>query len=129
MADTLATPTIPQANVSAAQSQLASAKNRKAVHEAAVKFEAMFMNEMMSYMGQDLKSDGPFGGGHGEEMFRSLMTEQYGRQVAQSGQTGVGAALEKQMLLLQELRARPDQPVNTQALKLYKGNEDVRFAQ
>jgi peptidoglycan hydrolase FlgJ len=87
--------------------QAAFDKNKKAVHEAAVKFEAMYMTEMLGHMFAGLKSDGPFDGGHGEQIFRSLMTEQYGKIVAESGQTGISASLEKEMLKMQEAQQNP----------------------
>jgi flagellar protein FlgJ len=82
-------------------------KNAKDVHKAAVKFEAMFMNEMLSHMSAGLKTDGPMGGGHGEEVFQSLLTEQYGKIVADSGQTGLSKNIEKEMLHMQEEQANP----------------------
>lgn len=79
----------------------------KKVHEAAVKFESLFMNEMLNHMFTGVKTDGPFGGGHGEEVFRSMLTEQYGNIVSETGQTGLSKQIEKQMLKMQEERSNP----------------------
>lgn len=95
--------TLPQANVTAKASALQGEKNKKQVHEAAVKFEAMYMNEMLSHMfeGVDV-ANGPMGGGHGEKIFQSMMVEQYGTMIAKSGQTGISANIEREMLKMQE---------------------------
>lgn len=98
---------MPQSNVSAKMAQLQSAANKKQLHESAVKFEAMFMNEMFSHMFEGLKSEGPFSGGHGEEMFRSMMVEEYGKKVAASNTTGISASIEKEMLKMQEAQLNP----------------------
>ncbi len=110
MAEILATPQMPQADAAQSAAMLKAAKNKKAVHEAAQKFEALFMNEMMSYMFEGLETNGPFGGGKGEEVFRSLMIEQYGDKASKSGQTGISVILEKEMLRLQELQQNPNKP-------------------
>lgn len=99
---------IPKVDLTQQQEQIAAmAKNRQAVHGAAVKFEAMFMNEMLSHMFTGIDSNGPFGGGHGEEMFRSLMVEQYGQIAAKSGQTRISDQIEKAMLRMQEEQRDP----------------------
>jgi flagellar protein FlgJ len=85
--------------------------NLKKVHQAAVKFEGMFMNEMLSQMFEGVNSaDNPMGGGHGEEVFRSMLTEQYGTIVSESGQTGLSKQIEKEMLKMQEEQANPHGP-------------------
>lgn len=81
--------------------------NLKQVKAAAKKFEAMFMNEMLSHMFAGIKTDSQFGGGKGEEVFRSMLVEQYGTIIANSGQTGLSTQLEKQMLKMQEEQHDP----------------------
>lgn len=99
---------MPKANLSArAAAMVNDPKNRKSVHEAAVKFEAMYMNEMMNHMFAGLEVDENFGGGKGEEIFRSLLVEQYGNMVAKSGQTGIAENLEREMLRMQEAQLNP----------------------
>ncbi len=75
--------------------------------EAAKKFEALFMTEMLGHMYEGIETDGPFGGGRGEEIFRSLMIEQYGQKIASSGQTGLSKVLTREMLRVQELHDNP----------------------
>lgn len=112
MSDLITLPPVdaPKANIAAASSTLQSAKNKADVHKAAQKFEAMFMQEMMAHMFEGMDTDGPFGGGHGEEMFRSMMIEQYGQKIAASGQIGLSKTLETEMLRLQEEQQRGGRP-------------------
>lgn len=87
--------------------QLHTPENKKTVHEAAVKFESMFLNEMFSHMFSGLETDGSFGGGQGEEIFRSMMIEQYGQKVAGSKTTGISTSIEREMLRMQEEQLNP----------------------
>jgi hypothetical protein len=48
-------------------------------------------------------SAGPFGGGHGEEVFRSLLTQEYGRSMARAGGVGFADAVQREILRLQEV--------------------------
>ena len=45
----------------------------------------------------------PFGGGPGEDMFKSFMTEAFGKQMAKAGGIGVADAVGREMLKLQGL--------------------------
>ena len=48
-------------------------KELEAVEEAAREFEAVFVSEMMKPMFEGIKTDGMFGGGKGEEVFRGFL--------------------------------------------------------
>jgi len=50
-----------------------------------------------------LKTDGITGGGQGEEMFRSLMINEYGKNIAQQGGFGIAAQMKAQLLKHQEV--------------------------
>jgi Rod binding domain-containing protein len=77
-------------------------KKAEGVKKAAEDFEAMFLSEMLSPAFDSIETGGPFGGGHGEEVFRSLMVQEYGRQIAASGQTGIADMVQKAIIDLQE---------------------------
>lgn len=98
---------VSNASSSRVQQALNTEKNLKSVREAAQKFEAMFMTEMMNHMYQDVGKDNQFNGGQGEKVFGSMMIEQYGTIIAKSNQTGLSAHLEKQMLKMQEEQLDP----------------------
>jgi Rod binding domain-containing protein len=74
-----------------------------AAAKAAEEFEAIFISQFLSAMFQGIKTDGPFGGGAGEEIFRSLMLEQYGKRIATDGGFGLADSVKRQLLSLQEI--------------------------
>lgn len=72
--------------------------------EAAQQFEAMFVGQMLQHMWAGVDVDSEFGGGHGEEMWRSMLIDQYGKEIAKSGKLGIADAVMRQMLKAQEQR-------------------------
>ncbi|MDB5450795.1 MAG: chemotaxis protein chel, partial [Phenylobacterium sp.] len=68
------------------------------------KFEASFLSTMMQQMYQGVDTSAPFGGGPGEEMFRSLMTDAMANQMAKAGGIGIAGAVQQEMLKLQGLK-------------------------
>lgn len=73
--------------------------------KAGRQFEAMFMSQMLTHMFEGIKTDGFFGGGSGEQMFRSLLIDEYGKMVANRGNgIGIGAAVQKMLLSQQEVQ-------------------------
>jgi Rod binding domain-containing protein len=84
------------------QGILGPAKNAGQAAKAAEDFEAVFINEFMGAMFEGIKTDGPFGGGPGESIFRSMMIDQYSKAVAKQGGFGLAAAVKKELLHAQE---------------------------
>lgn len=64
-------------------------------------FETMVLNELFGLMFQGLSTDGPFGGGSGEAMFRPMLIQEYAKGVAQSGGVGLGDAVLAEITRLQ----------------------------
>jgi Rod binding domain-containing protein len=93
------------ASVVAAQAPIAPAELAHAqIRETAQKFEASFLSVMLQQAFQGVgDDDGPFGGGPGEAMFKSFLTEEMAKQTARSGGVGVAAQVEREMLKLQGL--------------------------
>jgi flagellar protein FlgJ len=77
--------------------------NVAAVKRAAEQFEAVFVSQMLGQMYEGVSTDGPFGGGPGEAMFRSLMVDEYGKQIAAQGGFGLATAVTRQLLGMQEV--------------------------
>jgi Rod binding domain-containing protein len=66
-------------------------------------FEGVLMSQMLNDMFAGVKTDGMFGGGAGEDMFRSLMVDEYGKQIAaQGGGLGLADAVTRELLKRQE---------------------------
>lgn len=75
------------------------------IKKAAQDYEATFVTQMLGQMFQGISTDGPFGGGQGEQMFRSLMLDEYGKKIASQGGIGLADAVTKELLKHQEAAA------------------------
>ena len=75
----------------------------KAVAKAAGEFEAQFVSQMLTQMWQGIETDGYFGGGNGEEMFRGLLLNEYGKKITQTGGLGIADTVQQAMLKMQEV--------------------------
>ena len=78
--------------------------NPTEARETAEDFESYFISQFLSSMFKGIKTDGPFGGGHGEEMYRGLMMNEYGKAIAADGGFGIADAIEREMLAMQEVK-------------------------
>jgi flagellar protein FlgJ len=76
---------------------------RSQIKQTARDFESSFLSVMFQQMFTGISTDGPFGGGAGEEMFRSVLTDAMSKQVTKAGGIGVAASVEREMLKLQGL--------------------------
>jgi peptidoglycan hydrolase FlgJ len=83
----------------------AATGNPNAAKKASQQFESVFISEFLGQMFADIPTDGPFGGGEGEQMFRSLMLDEYGKQMEKQGGFGLSAPVASQLLKLQEARS------------------------
>jgi Rod binding domain-containing protein len=101
------------ANVTA---QIKSPQFADKAQKAAQQFEALFVNEMMSHVYNGIEVNEYFGGGRGEEIFRSLMVEEYSKKIAESKQTKIGDMVAREMLKMQELQQNPNKPLTTGAI-------------
>lgn len=72
------------------------------VRRAAEEFEAVFIAQMMAPMFQGLETDELFGGGPGEDIYRSVLVEEYGKSIARAGGIGLSDAIQREILRLQE---------------------------
>ena len=72
------------------------------VKESAESFEAFFLSRMMESMFEGVSTDGMFGGGHAEKIFRSLLLDEYGKEMAKLGSVGVKDYVMQAILQMQE---------------------------
>jgi peptidoglycan hydrolase FlgJ len=73
-----------------------------AAKRTAQEFEGVFLSQFLGQMFDGISADGPFGGGEGEMMFRSLMLDEYGKQIAAQGGIGLADAVTRELLKTQE---------------------------
>jgi Rod binding domain-containing protein len=96
------TPSIGTSPVGRGPSALQSHGDPKAARKAAEEFEAMFLSQMFGHIFDGIKTDGPFGGGHAEKMYRSLLVDEYGKTMAHAGGIGIADKVMKEILRNQE---------------------------
>lgn len=70
----------------------------------AEEFEAMFLSQMLSHMFNGIETNETFGGGHGEEVYKTMMVEEYGKILAKTGGIGVADHVKAEMIRLQEMQ-------------------------
>jgi len=75
-----------------------AATSRKAAEE----FESFFMTQMLEHMFEGIETDGYFGGGYGEGVYRSMMLQEYGRIIARAGGIGIADMVSRELINLQE---------------------------
>ncbi|MCD8497232.1 MAG: rod-binding protein [Alphaproteobacteria bacterium] len=109
MTGTLTTPDTTLALLKATESQstdnvkkLKASRQLEKIADASQEFEAVFIAEMMKPMFEELKTDGLFGGGKGEEVFRSLLLQEYGKLTASTGKIGIADAVKNELIKMQE---------------------------
>ena len=90
-------PALPATNVSPAVAAKARAK--------AQDFEAVFLNSMFSHMFTHV-NEGPYSGGEAASTWRSFLTEEYSRNFAKAGGIGIADSVYRQLIAVQEARAK-----------------------
>jgi flagellar protein FlgJ len=72
---------------------------------AAKEYESVFISQFLGSMFSGIKSDDITGGGQGEEMFRSLMVNEYGKSIEQQGGFGLASHMQAELLKHQQAAA------------------------
>lgn len=83
----------------------ATAKNAqmlKDIDATATEFEAVFVAEMMKPMFDGISTEAPFGGGKGEEVFRGMLIQEYGKEIARTETIGLSSHIKREMIRMQE---------------------------
>lgn len=68
------------------------------IDKTAREFEAVFLGQMTRLMMESVEQDGPFSGGHGEEMFRGVLAEKMGEEMAKGRGLGIASAVSAEMI-------------------------------
>lgn len=90
-----------------AANQVSALKQNKGIDmseakEAAQDFEAFFLSRMMESMFEGISTNGMFGGGNAEKIYRSFLINEYGKSMAQNGTVGVADYVMTTLLGVQE---------------------------
>ena len=92
-----------QAPLAAAPKPTANATKADA---ASKEYESVFISQFLGSMFSGIKTDELTGGGQGEEMFRSLMINEFGKSIEQQGGFGLASQMKAQLLKHQESRVQ-----------------------
>jgi len=92
--------------VGASQSghQISATADTAKASAAAKEYESVFISQFLGSMFSGIKTDGITGGGQGEEMFRSLMVNEYGKSLQQRGGFGLAAHMKAELLKHQQVQ-------------------------
>jgi Rod binding domain-containing protein len=69
---------------------------------SAKEYESVFISQFLGSMFSGIKADDTFGGGQGEEMFRSMMVDQYAKGLTARGGFGLAANMQAELLKHQQ---------------------------
>tara|TARA_B100001971_G_C17891943_1_gene383486 strand:- start:119 stop:505 length:387 start_codon:yes stop_codon:yes gene_type:complete len=102
--------------IEAAKSNLSNMTPEKMeeLDNTAKEFEAVFLSQMFAQMFNGLEVDPVFGGGKGEEVFRSMMVEEYGKRIADQGGIGIAEHVKTKLIDIQAQQTAHDLNANTQ---------------
>ena len=101
MGPVIVPPTLTQPTGPANTAELAK---RGEIKATAQKFEEQFLSIMLQQMFEGVNTSAPFGGGAGEQMFKSFMTEAMAKQMTRVGGVGLTDTISREMLKLQGLK-------------------------
>ncbi len=90
-----------EAKVSDLEAKIAPAKLAQ-IRKSANEFETVFVSQMLGHMFDGVDTDETFGGGRGEEMFKPMLIEQFGKQMTQRGGFGIANQVYHELLRAQE---------------------------
>jgi len=74
--------------------------------KASKEYESVFISQFLGSMFSSIPTDSVMGGGQGEEMFRSLMIDQYAKSIENQGGFGIAAQMKAELLKHQQVAAQ-----------------------
>lgn len=77
-------------------------KTEAQARKAGQEFESMFLGQMLSHMFAGIETNQMFGGGHGETMMRSMLVDEYAKEMTRAGGIGIADAVTREILKIQE---------------------------
>ncbi len=83
-----------------------SLRNQERIEESAREFEAVFVAEMLKPMFEGIETNEMFGGGKGEEIFRGMMIQEFGKNIASQDSIGIQSQVKNKLIELQAAQTR-----------------------
>jgi flagellar protein FlgJ len=92
-------------------------REAQAVKKVAKEFESLFVGMMLKSMRETVGKDKLTDGGHGEEVYRSMLDQEYAKALSEHGGVGLAAMMERQL-------AKPV-PAGSQGTNIYDKSEST----
>ena len=73
-------------------------RSREAIRKTAQEFEALFVGMMLKSMRETAGPDAISGGGRGEDIYRSLLDQEYATAISANGGIGIAKLMENELL-------------------------------
>ena len=83
---------------------MSKSMNAAQARAKAQELEGVFLSQMLQPMFENLSPAKPFGGGPGDDIWRSMQVQEYGKAIAKGGGIGLSDAIYRQMIHTQEIR-------------------------
>jgi Rod binding domain-containing protein len=77
------------------------------IKKTAEEFEAFYLAQALEPMFAGVEPAEPFSGGPGEDMWRSMQVQEYGKALAKNGGVGLADSVVREMLRMQETGGSP----------------------
>jgi Rod binding domain-containing protein len=74
-----------------------------AADKSSKEYEQVFISQFLGSMFSGISADGVTGGGEGEEMFRSMMVDQYAKGIEGQGGFGIATQMKAELLKHQQV--------------------------
>ena len=125
-----------KANVNAPKVELSA--DRQKMGKALEDFEAFFISQSLEQMFAGVKTDGFFGGGNAEKIWRSFLLDEYGKEIARSGGVGIADKMMAHLIQLQEQTSETNEAsletsgltgaqINTKSISAESDNTESQF--
>ncbi len=83
-----------KALASSAKEPMTADKAKKVAKE----FESLFISQMLEHMFGESSGEEAFGGAESDDIYKSMMVEQYGKAISKSGGMGIAAHIERSLM-------------------------------
>jgi len=103
MADLSTTPVMTDPRLQATPAVQQMPRNAAGIAKVAEDFEAFFAGLVFEQISSDVETDPVMGGGEGEDMFKGLLNQEYGKAIARTHSLGIADIVQKQLLQIQEV--------------------------
>lgn len=80
---------------------------RARIEKTAKEFETVFLSTAFQTMFSGVNTSEPFGGGEGEQAFKSFLMDAFARQMTKAGGVGLATSVTQEMLKMQGLSPTP----------------------